>query len=89
MKRYEAISLQLGGQYDVQSGRSGMEKDQEEDQGEDGVMTSNSGKGQRGTGQQRTRKYVEDIFGFMSNSSHHDCQHHELSVSFDIMLAYF
>jgi len=31
-----------------------MEKDQEEDQEEDGAMTSNSGKGQHGPGQQRT-----------------------------------
>ena len=46
--------MTIGGQYDVQSGRSGMEKDQEEDQEEDGAMTSNSGKGQRGPGQQRT-----------------------------------
>ena len=44
--------MTIGGQYDVQSGRSGMEK--EEDQEEDGAMTSNSGKGQRGPGQQRT-----------------------------------
>ena len=32
----------------------GMEKEQEEDQEEDGTMTSNSGKGQHGPGQQRT-----------------------------------
>ena len=46
--------MTICGQYDVQSGRTGMEKDQEEDQEEDGAMTSNSGKGQRGPGQQRT-----------------------------------
>ena len=46
--------MTIGGQYDVQSDRSGMEKDQEEDQEEDGAMTSNSGKGQRSPGQQRT-----------------------------------
>ena len=44
--------MTIGGQYDVQSGRSGMEKEQEEDQEEDDVMTSSSGKGQLGPGPQ-------------------------------------
>ena len=51
--------MRIGGQYDVQSGRSGMEK--EEDQ-EDGA-TSNSGKGQFGPGQQRTQATMEKPSG--------------------------
>ena len=46
--------MKIGGQYDVQRGRSGMKKEQEEDQEEDGAMTSNSSKGQSGPGQQMT-----------------------------------
>ena len=38
----------------AQNGRSGMEKEQQEDQEEDGEMTSNSGKGQFSPGQQKT-----------------------------------
>ena len=44
--------MTIGGQYLVQSGRSEMKK--EEDQEEDGAMTYNSDKGQLGPGQQRT-----------------------------------
>ena len=46
--------MTIGGQYDVQSGRRGMEKEQEEDQEEYGAMTSSSGKGHLGPGKQRT-----------------------------------
>ena len=51
--------MTIGGQYDVQNGRPGMEKEQDKDQEEDGAMSSNSGKGQRGPGQQRTDRNGE------------------------------
>ena len=63
--------MTIGGQYDVQSGRAGMEKDQEEDQEEDGAMTSNSGKGQLGPGQQRSGNNARNLVGYFSRGGTH------------------